>query len=864
MKRHHHLVLTTLALAALTGCAAPSGIGRARRLPPLEITYGDVIDALLPGMGAEKLVDREDTQSAFETICHRAGGRGDEARRRALCRAIIARLGPETAKPARVWLLRKIEPLGREEAVEGLAALFDDDDPRIRELARRALQNNPTPSAARALRDELASTDDPDWQIALINALGARRDSASVDQIAGFTDSDDNRLAWAAVAAMGDVGGSEATDRLCALRRSDRSDLREPATDALLRIADRLAADGQPGRAAAIFHDIHDSSETDVERIASLRGIAATERADAMPLLLDVIRNDRDAGMRRFAARLTEEIPGSRATSLLLAELDGAKVETSVLLLDALGSRGDKSATQRVVTATTDSVPEVRVAALRALERLGDASLVMLLAEAASISSGEERAAARETLSHMRGEAADEQILASVGDAESPVRVELIKALHARASAGATPVLLKAARSKDEAVRVAAMEALGDVGREADLPAMVNLLVTMDGDDARQAAEDAVVNVCRRIEDDERRTKPVVEGFIGAPTVAEASLIRVLGRLGGERALAIMRATVNHPEEEVRDATIRVLADWSTAEVMNDLLDIAKTSDDEVHRVLALRGYVRLVRLPSDREPEETFRLLKGAMILARQVETKKQVLAALGGVMHLDALHYALSYLGDPELTPEAAAAALEIARSTSAEHLAEALSAVEQVRAVEPDGALGERADEATTFIKEHRGYCVRWMFSGPYEQEGKSGADLIDVAFPPEDSDAPDVEWSPLRVTDAANPWAFDLSKSFPASECCAYVRTRVWANTEVAAQLLVGSDDGVKAWLNGDVVHSHAAGRGLTCGEDVVDVTLAQGWNELLLKITQGGGAWGVCCGVRAPDGEAIDGLKFEAG
>ncbi len=863
MKRFNMLAVLTMAMCAGTACTGPGRVGVPSRLPPLVVTYADVIDALLPGMGHETLIEREDTQRAFETICHRVGGRGNETRRRALCRAIIAKVGPETAKPARVWLLRKIEPLGREEVVTGLTALFDDEDPQIRELARRALLNNPTRAAARALRDELGEATDSAWQIALINALAARDDAASVDLIVGFSDSKDTALARAAVAALGDLGGSVATDRLSACRQVEGSPLNEPATDALLRIADRLVANGQRRRAAGIFHGIYESSTAGIGRVAALRGIAEAERASALPLLLEVIGSDGDPEMRRIAARLTEGIPGSRVTLKLAAELESAAPEARVLLLDSLGARGDAAAAEPVVTATTDSAIEVRIAALRALGRLGDASLVMLLAEAASISRGDEAAAARESLAGLRGADVDERVLSSVGSAAAPVQVELIKALQARGSAGAIPVLRLAARGKDEAVRVAAMEALGGCGGEDDLPAMVHLLVTMDGEESREAAEDAIVALCQRIDDDERRVKPVVEGFVGAPVVAEVSLIRVLGRLGGERALAIMRATVDHRDEAIRDACVRVLSDWSDAEVLEDLLRIVKGSDSEIHRVLALRGYVRLVRLASDREPGDTLDLLTSAMTLAQQVETKKQVLAALGDVMHPDALSNALSHLGDDELKAEAGAAALEVAKSTSAEHVAEALSAVEQVRATDPEGPLGELADAAAEFIKEHRGYCVQWLFSGPYEQEDKSGADLFDVAFPPEEPEAQDVVWAPLRVTNTKNPWAFDLTKSAATSNCCAYVKTKVWAEAEQEAQLLIGSDDGVKVWLNGEFVHSKAGARGLKCGDDTVSVTLAQGWNDLLLKITQGGGACGVCCGVRAPDGESIDGLKFEA-
>lgn len=69
--------------------------------------------------------------------------------------------------------------------------------------------------------------------------------------------------------------------------------------------------------------------------------------------------------------------------------------------------------------------------------------------------------------------------------------------------------------------------------------------------------------------------------------------------------------------------------------------------------------------------------------------------------------------------------------------------------------------------------------------------------------------------------------------------------------------------MKAWLGGELVHENPVHRGLSPGRDKVDVSLEEGWNTLLLKIVQRRGSWGFACGVRAPDGQPLPGLKFKA-
>jgi hypothetical protein len=94
--------------------------------------------------------------------------------------------------------------------------------------------------------------------------------------------------------------------------------------------------------------------------------------------------------------------------------------------------------------------------------------------------------------------------------------------------------------------------------------------------------------------------------------------------------------------------------------------------------------------------------------------------------------------------------------------------------------------------------------------------------------------------------------------------AYLRTRVSSDKEQKARLEIGSDDGIKVWLNGQVVHANNVIRAAAPAQDNVEVTLKQGWNQLLLKVTQGGGEWSVCARLRAPDGGRPEGLKVQVG
>ncbi len=75
--------------------------------------------------------------------------------------------------------------------------------------------------------------------------------------------------------------------------------------------------------------------------------------------------------------------------------------------------------------------------------------------------------------------------------------------------------------------------------------------------------------------------------------------------------------------------------------------------------------------------------------------------------------------------------------------------------------------------------------------------------------------------------------------------------LWAQIEVpedrAGTLGIGSDDSVKVWLNGKLVHENWTVRSTAIDNDRVPVTFKKGMNQIVIKVQNNGGAdWGFCC------------------
>ncbi|UCG49374.1 MAG: hypothetical protein JSU94_06240, partial [Phycisphaerales bacterium] len=153
--------------------------------------------------------------------------------------------------------------------------------------------------------------------------------------------------------------------------------------------------------------------------------------------------------------------------------------------------------------------------------------------------------------------------------------------------------------------------------------------------------------------------------------------------------------------------------------------------------------------------------------------------------------------------------------------------------------------------------------WQVSPAYMRDGAGCTQLFDIVFAPETVDAEKVCWRLMPAgTNPEQPWLLDLLALLGGDNRVAYLRSRVWSGETRTLVLELGSDDGVKVWLNGKIVHSNNTMRAIQPAQEKVTLTLQEGWNTLMLKITQNVMGWGACARFTGPGGSSIEGLRFQ--
>lgn len=175
--------------------------------------------------------------------------------------------------------------------------------------------------------------------------------------------------------------------------------------------------------------------------------------------------------------------------------------------------------------------------------------------------------------------------------------------------------------------------------------------------------------------------------------------------------------------------------------------------------------------------------------------------------------------------------------------------------------------RADRIVTTEAQDFAGVRMWRVVGPFPNAGGAGFDAVfapetgtDFTRPvPLPGDGGGLHWK--VAANQANGF-LDLYGEFkPNEQVCAYAAIRVRCPSARKVRLLAGSDDCMKSWVNGKLVISRNGSHPAAPGQEQVEIDLKAGDNDLLFKIPQGNGGWGMYCDLVGLDGKLMPDLEY---
>ena len=738
-------------------------------------------------------------------------------------------------------------------AVTALADLLHDRE--LAHMARHALQGMDSPAVDEALRARLPRLEG-DLQIGVISTIAARGDRDAVALLGRLMGNKDARIARAAIQALGRIGGPVAARLLEQVKLN--YELEAIRDDALLTCADILLREGDRRRALEIYRKYTQDYYPAIVQTAAYRGLVHADRSRSVDVLC-VLLESKKQPLRMLAGRLLNELPGVEATEEFGSRLFELSPEAQVIGIEALMHRGDRHGSIYLVNAAGSRHEKVRAAAITALARIGGAESLPVLLEAVRRDDalGETAVAG---LSRIGGRGVAEAMIRALRETDSQkTAVSLLQAMGERHNPAFLGAIGEAFEHRDGAIRQAAYTAAARLGNLETFGDLLVRLVEAEDEGEQNVLGRVAASLLAHLDAPNDTLAVVRQVWNGAGAAGRRRLAALTPRIATPEALEMAGEALEHPDAQLRTAAVRALAEWPNVSALPLLGAVITTDSDPIRRTLAFRGYGRMLdefSMGAEAYAEACATLVRHA----RSEEEKKIAFAAAGKITLSQGLTLLYPLLDDAERGGvEAQLAYVQVATLVAVRDKPAAVDALNRVGRLSRDPAVQDQAIQALERIDQQKDYIDAWALAGPYWEEDKTGSELFDTVFPPEEEGGSQLTWRILSGV-GETPWIFDLGAHMPGEHRVAYLKTRIVSQTSQVVRLELASDDGVKVWLNGQVIHSRNVTRGLTLWEDQVTAPLRAGENTLIVKVTQEVGDWKMAARLRRPDGGVPEGLR----
>ncbi len=258
--------------------------------------------------------------------------------------------------------------------------------------------------------------------------------------------------------------------------------------------------------------------------------------------------------------------------------------------------------------------------------------------------------------------------------------------------------------SENDGVRSAAMQAVTALGGKNDVLLMIDTLTTIPTD-APTANDDEqrVVGMCRRVGNVEQASAHIRKSLPDAPSAKKATLLRMLGQLGGAPSVAALTEFATDEDAVVRQASFDALADSADSHATEALFDLLTKLSATKHKNSVFQACLKRVvigrTLPSLRES-----LLRRMLAVDEQGRNGAGALYELQWSPSVDTLRLAQSYLTKKGLTETAATTAVAIAQKLELNNTKQRMVAIEVLREVVKVTTKETTLEEANAFLAKH----------------------------------------------------------------------------------------------------------------------------------------------------------------
>ena len=747
------------------------------------------------------------------------------------------------------YICRQLAVIGSELSVPALGKMLVD--PETSNIARYALERINSDKVDSVFIDVLNGRSDDKIKSGVLISLGVRKCSDAVSVIKGYLVSSNEYLVISALQALSDIGNTAAANALLAVSPSSAKDR---YYDALLACGNKLAKNGNTQIAINLFEKVYSQGNDSIVKLGALISLIQTDKTNSAKLVKAALEGG-DIDLQKAAIQTLSKLNDTTLLNSIASSIMGFSDNAKIMIITALSENPNQVGEAQALELTQSKDVAVRLAAYEALAKLGTVKSAGLLATIASeIRDRKEKEAVEKALYSMPGDGVDKEILNLIISTDKAgkemVAIELIKAAVERQAEGVSKVLLMSTKSSSRRVVSSAVRALMSVANADDVSAMVSLLA----ENPSTSTENAVSVLAGRLDDISGLRKSLSTKYLSLnDDKAKQSFLKVMGKIGGKEIASILKATYSSSNPVLKEAAFRAMTEWPGDDFTAEMKELAKSGKDAKTRILAFRGYLRMIQSQGG---DNSSKLAIEAYEMAERDDEKRMVIGAMADFADKHVLEFLCDSLDNSSFSAEAAISAVSAADKLAGCCPQTVIAAMEKVAAGTGSDSVKKQAQDVIKKVNKIGAYVVDWKISGPYMDNAVSAEQLHDRAFAPERSQG---KWKPAKASDNNT---INMMQVGEGDNRVGYLKTKLISPVQQEVTFAIGSDDGVKVWLNDQVVHSNNTGRGLSPRSDNVKVKLNKGSNDVFVKVTQRSGGWEFCLEVLDAAGSRVKNIEVD--
>ncbi len=554
----------------------------------------------------------------------------------------------------KAFIISQLELVGRDDAISYLTGYLTNNE--LADPAARALVKINSSASKATLLAALAKANNTKAQLSVIEALGHTKLQEAAQAIATLVrGSNQEALTKVGLFALANIADPSAENILsAAATKNGFAYDNTNAVAAYLLYAQNLAQTGHQPAAGKIAKQLLEQVKATNQvhiRTAALKLLNEVSATEGNTYLLAAL-NDPQFQYRAAAIQFALPSLTDETANLWAKQINKADTLTQVAIIGMLGESKKASVLPRVVKFFKHKNPSVKLAAIQAAAKIGEDRVLADLFKVMAKGNEADINVVTQVILRMKGDGITEKVSAFIPKAKPEVQVALLSVLAARAANDQLNTILALLNNKNDSVRKAAFAALKQTVTQQNLPKLFELVNETSDQTALVHLQDAIIAA---VKDSKGSEAAVLQQMESSTTEKKPLFYKILGSIGDVKSLAAVRNAFETGNELTKQAALGALAAWSNASAADELINIARKTNNQSYLKQALTGYLRITRTTAN-TPEQKLLMYRNAMALAPTVQLKQQILKGLEQAKIINAIIFAGNYLNDADLAQTAA----------------------------------------------------------------------------------------------------------------------------------------------------------------------------------------------------------------